>query len=132
MSIRFLSVEWYEALRAQLRAAPPLPGESSTQLRLGQLVLGAPDGADHAWTIVLRNGAVPALDVGSVANADVVLVESYDAAWALASGDRTAGQLLEAGELKIRGDARRLVAASELLEAVAAASGALSELTTEG
>ncbi|MGO9560889.1 MAG: hypothetical protein ACLPQS_07450 [Acidimicrobiales bacterium] len=129
MSVTFLSAQWFDALREQLDGVPPVPADKSGGLRIGQLVTGAPDGADHAWTLELRPGAAPSLEIGTVESADVVLVEGFEAAWALASGARTAGQLLEAGELKIRGDARRLVAASDLLEALAAASGALRELT---
>jgi hypothetical protein len=130
VSVAFLSGEWFEALAGHLRSAQLLPGDPATGIRVGQLVTGAPGGVDHAWTLVLRGGSAPELEVGSIDRADVVLVESYEGAWALASGDRTPGQLLEAGEVKVRGDARRLVAASELLEAVAACTGGLREMTT--
>ncbi|MHB1988228.1 MAG: hypothetical protein ACYCSF_09610 [Acidimicrobiales bacterium] len=129
MTVRFLSAEWFAALGEQLAGVTLPSGDESGPFFIGQLVTGAPDGRDHAWTLVLQGGSPPGLEVGSD-SAEVVLVESYESAWALASGEKTAGQLLEAGEIKIRGDARRLVAAAELLEIASGACGTLSEITT--
>ena len=117
-------------LREQFAATPLLPGDSSVSVKVGQVVTGAPGGSEVAWTLALRGGAAPELLVGSVEEADVTLVETFDAARALVSGDRTAAQLLEAGGIKIRGDARRLVSESALVEAAASASPGLREQTS--
>lgn len=117
MSPPFLSDEWFSVLSARLAAAPPLLGEGT--LRLGQLVTDA-SGNGESWLLRLEGGSVPELIRGSIDEADVVLVESYDAASRLASGEATAGALLEAGEIAVRGDANALVRAAGLVEQVTA------------
>lgn len=122
MQAAFLSEEWFGELSAALASVPPLPGDAS--LRLGQLVTDH-DG-ERSWTIALEAGSSPRLE-RSLDDAEVVLVESYEAARALASGEATAAELLEAGEITLRGDAGRLVAAGELLEALGAGLRRLQE-----
>ncbi len=117
MGAPLLSEEWFEELAATLASVPPLPGDGS--LRIGQLVTDH-DGEERSWTIALEAGAPPRLERGSLEDAEVVLIESYEAARALASGEATAAELLEAGEITLRGDASRLVASSEQLEALGA------------
>lgn len=109
----FLSPDWFADLAERLRTAPPLEGEGA--LRLGQLVPDAPEG-EVRYTLALAAGKVPTLMVGTTEDSDVVLVEKYEAARALASGERAAAELLEAGEVTLRGDAAALVRAMSLLE----------------
>ncbi len=123
MQAAFLSEEWFGELSAALASVPPLPGDAS--FRLGQLVTDH-DGERRSWTIALEAGSSPRLE-HSLDDAEVVLVESYEAARALASGEATAAELLEAGEITLRGDAGRLVAAGELLEALGAGLRRLQE-----
>ncbi|MHB8244409.1 MAG: hypothetical protein ACYDGN_03495 [Acidimicrobiales bacterium] len=120
MSVAFLSQAWFDALGQRLGASPAPQGERI--VRIGQLVTGLPEGGDCSWLVVLAADAPPELQIGTLEGADAVLVESYQAALDLARGERTAAQLLEAGEIKLRGDAGCLVALSSQLEAVAAAS----------
>lgn len=121
MAGEFLSDGWFRRLAALLAEAEP--SQSAGTTRVGQLVTGAPEGCEYAWTLVLEHGSRPRVEVGSIESADVVLVEPFEAALALASGHRSANELLEAGHLKLRGDARRLVAVLDDLQAVVAASG---------
>lgn len=113
MTASFLSNEWFTALAARLEASPPLSGEGS--LRLGQLVPDGPSG-ESRWTLCLSGGKVPTIEIGTTETADVVLVEGYEAARALAAGERGAAELLEAGDVKLRGDVAALVASLGLLE----------------
>ncbi len=108
----FLSDEWLAELGAVLdRAWAGAPAEGGS-LALGQIVRDAP-GGDVEYTMVLGAGAGAA---GGVAGAEVTLVESYEVARALASGERTIGEVLAAGAIRVRGDAHRLVEAQPLLE----------------
>jgi hypothetical protein len=152
--LRFLSEEWLAALGDLVAAAASAPdgdraedgpegsdrtdepppggtttatGASAGPLRLGQLVTGGPDG-DVAYTVVL-GGEGP----GVVAGADgagVVLVESFETARAIASGQVTAGEAVARGLIKVRGNANLLIGAAPLLAGVAEAVTALRARTT--
>ncbi len=112
----FLSDEWFESLRA-LVAEAPAPEQP---FRLGVVVTAVPGRGEISYTLSFSGTYMTGLSVGSVDDADVVIVESYEDARSLGSGDVTAAQLLEEGRIKLRGDVRRLVAAADTLAAVGA------------
>jgi hypothetical protein len=119
----FLSEEWLQSLGRRLATAVP---PDAGPLRLGVVVTGAPSGGEISYTLSIGGSAGSAgsgVEIGSVADAEVVLVESYEDARALASGLVAASQLLEQGRLKVRGDANRLVAAGDTLRAIGEAFG---------
>ncbi|MGH9293427.1 MAG: hypothetical protein ACRDZ6_11760 [Acidimicrobiales bacterium] len=147
----FLSDSWFEALDRAVKEGSSSAGISEPcagrSLRLGQVVTGvtrpgpglqaptaegsasaAPTAQGSASTeivyLVRLGGEAPGVTKGSVEGAEVTLVTVYGDAAALASGAISAGDLLEQGRIKIRGDARRLGEESELLAAVGAASAA--------
>ena len=135
----FLSDEWLEAMAARL-AELPLPLQDSAgargaaaveSLTVGQIVTGVPwrDGGELIYFLRLDASGAATVEAGSVALADVVLVTSYADAKALASGTRSPSSLLEAGRVKIRGDAARLLAAGALVQLATAAGRALEEVT---
>ena len=123
----FLSPEWLEALGQRVSRAVP---EGAVPLRLGVVVTGGPNG-EVSYTLMLGgsgSGAEPgaegsSLVVGTVEEAEVVMVESYADAEALAAGTVSASRLLEGGRIKLRGDANRLLAAADTLRAVGEAFG---------
>jgi len=121
----FLSPEWLAELGHAVSSAVP---EGAEPLRLGIVVTGAAavpgasSGGDVSYTLVLGGPAGSSV-VAGVAEAEVVMVESYEDARALASGSVSASALLEGGRIKLRGDARRLVAAGDTLRAVGEAFG---------
>ena len=90
------SDEWFEALAAALEALRAWSERAAAGggLALGQIVTGVPEDAGAAdvhhgevrYTIVLRPGAPPSLVRGSTEPADVVLVEDWSTAEAIASG----------------------------------------------
>jgi hypothetical protein len=106
-------------------AAGPAPGHDG--LALGQIVTGVPDDAGAAgvqagevrYTIVLGPEGSAFLVRNSIAPANVVLVEDWPTAGAIASGEVSIPDLLNAGRIKVRGDSRALVSAGELLARVA-------------
>jgi hypothetical protein len=125
-----LSEEWFEALAASLNGLPVHPdgaGERSAGLSLGQIVTGVPEDAGAAgvqdgevrYTIVLRPEGSASLVRDSVAPANVILVEEWSTAEAIASGETSVPDLLTAGRIKVRGDSRALVVAGDLLARVA-------------
>lgn len=113
----FLSDEWLAELAAALRAAPGLA--EGPALALGQLITGVPtlEGGDLAYTIRFGGGDEAVVVPGSVEDADVILVEDYETARAIASGAAASSMLAE-GKVKLRGNANALVSAQEQLAAL--------------
>jgi len=119
------SREWFEALAAALSGLPVSAEatEASQGLALGQIVTGVPSDIGAAgvqdgevrYTIVLGEDGSASLVLGSTERANVVLVEDWSTAKAIASGETSMGDLLTAGRVKVRGDSRELVSAGDLL-----------------
>lgn len=143
---RFLSAEWLDELGAVVAAMPvrePDGPPAGASLALGQLVTGMPEG-DVSYTIFLGTarpagaGARPDSPAGAgrtrvergVEAAEVVLVESYETASALAAGELSASDALSAGRIKVRGHAGRLVESEELVTALGKALAGLRAATT--
>lgn len=122
--MQFLSDQWFDALEDALaRAGEPEGGE---RCAIGQLVTGAP-GGDVAYTLVA--GAGPAALVrDSIAPAEVVLVEDYETARAIASGVAPS-DALAAGRVKVRGDVQALLRAQGFLAALVEAGAELRART---
>ncbi len=116
---------WFDALAAALDELPISADaiEASVGLSVGQIVTGVPGDSDAVglqdgevrYTIVLRDDASASLVLGSTEPANVVLVEDWSTACAIASGETPIGDLLTAGRIKVRGDSRELVTAGDLL-----------------
>lgn len=117
MTAQFLSPEWFGQLAARLSEAGPAP--EGSQLRLKQVVTDIPAGGEASWMIVLEAGRPALVQHPAEGDATVTLVSSYEATEALASGTRTAAELLSAGEIKLRGDPGTLQAAGDVLAAIA-------------
>ncbi|MGA2803457.1 MAG: hypothetical protein ABSF89_03550 [Acidimicrobiales bacterium] len=126
----FLSEGWFEAFAAALRSLP-VTGDAANAplggLRLGQIITAVPDDASAAgvrngevrFTIVLGRDGSGSLVPDSTETADVTLVEDFSTAKAIASESASLPDLLGAGKIKLRGDARALVAAGDLLARLA-------------
>jgi hypothetical protein len=126
----FLDEDWFEALGAALKglsgtASEPAVLESA--LGIGQIVTEVPGGPAAAgvdegeirYTIVLSEDGSASLVRDSTEPAQVIIVEDWLTARAIASGASSVAEMLNAGKLKVRGDARALVAAADLLARVA-------------
>jgi hypothetical protein len=113
--VTFLTSAWFAALEERLATAPARTGE---RIGIGQVITGGPDG-DVSYTIVIGGDAPAHIERGTVAQATVTLIEDYDTAAAIATGEPVAGAL-GAGQIKVRGDANALVAAYDLLAALQA------------
>jgi len=125
------SEAWFDALEASLGSLGslgPLPADEpagaasglgpALGLALGQIVTGVPDVGEVRYLINLAGNGPGSLVRGSVGGADVTLVEDWETAEAIASGEASVPDLLTNGRIKIRGDARRLVDAAPLLARV--------------
>jgi SCP-2 sterol transfer family len=128
--VEFLSPAWLAALSNAI--AVSLPADLETSIALGQVVsdTDSDGGGEVRYTLVLGPGSRATAVAGSTEKAEVVLTTSYAAARALARGELSAATLLEQGSVKISGDARRLVEASELFVALGDSLAELRERTT--
>lgn len=101
------------------------PGRATDvrRLALGQIVRGAP-GGDLCYTMILSSTGRGELVRDSVEDAEVTLVEEFDTALALARGEVDALELLTLGRIKVHGDPKALVNATELLQRVGPALAA--------
>jgi hypothetical protein len=124
------SDEWFDQLEGALDAlgrtgVPPNMPEAG--LALGQIVTeltdaDSPTGVGRPeirYTIVLKPDRSLSLVRSSIEPADVVLVEDWPTAEAIVSGSPPLADLLAAGRIKLRGSARALIAAGELLAKIA-------------
>jgi hypothetical protein len=123
----FLSEAWFASLaRALAGVALDLPGVPEGAITIGQIVTGVPDGArasgvrdsEVRYTIVFDGGAA-SLVRGSIAGAQVVLVTDWDSAEEISSGRSSVPEMLNAGKIKVRGEASALVAAGDFLARIA-------------
>lgn len=132
---RFLSAEWLDALGkvvAEIEEPAPPPEDGPprcSRLALGQLVTGGPDG-DVGYTILLGSGISGPRVLPGTSEAEVVLAEDYETARALAAGERTSAEAMAEGLVKVRGDAKRLVACEPLVARLAGAVSGLQAETT--
>jgi hypothetical protein len=116
----FLSEEWFAALETKVASAAARNIDDDgapAPLRLGIRMTGVPWAADgrFAYTIVMAEDS--AVVVGDDEAADAFLVATYEAARDLATGKRTAGELLEGGFIKVGGNVTRLLSAADALQA---------------
>jgi hypothetical protein len=124
----YLSQAWFEALATALDRLHLSGAEvPSDGLAIGQLVTGVPETADAVgvdngevrYTIVVGESGSTTLIRGSVELASVVIVADWPSAFAISSGASSVSEMLSAGKIKLRGDARALVAAADLLATLA-------------
>ena len=139
---RFLTEAWVEAFNDALAGVLlPVPGPDAGlaaadgHFTVAQEVRGAPEGGVR---LVLRTEAgaltleVGPLDpaTGTAPEADVTVALDYADAAALARGELTPAEALNAGRIRVRGDLSVLAAGQELLLAARAHTRALDTDTT--
>lgn len=136
----YLSQAWFEALAAALEGLPATGAEVPPGgLAIGQVVTGVPDPSGVAgpkgevrYTIVLGESGSAKLIRGSTELADVVIVADWESALGIGAGTSSVSEMLGAGKIKLRGDARALVAAGDLLASVARAVAASNDAMPDG
>ena len=124
---RFLTAGWVAAFNGVLDGVClPMPGPdaglaaAAGAFTVAQEVRGGPDG-DLRLVLRTEGGAV-ALELGPLGNggdsdADVTIALDYADAVALARGEFSPADALNAGRIRVRGDLSVLAAGQELLQA---------------
>lgn len=102
MSVRFLSDEWAQALKAELNESEDFrQAAAGHKATIQQIITGA-DGTTHYW-ITIGDGKID-LGVGDIDGEDATITQSYDSAAALARGELSPVTAFMTGKLKIAGN----------------------------
>lgn len=102
MSVKFLSPEWAEALKAALNANDRFRAAAAGQRATIQQVITTGGGETHYW-ITIADGEID-LGVGDVQGEDATITQSYESAAALARGELSPVTAFMTGRLKITGN----------------------------
>ncbi len=102
MSVKFLSDEWAEALKAELNQSADFQQAAAGHTATIQQVITGADGTTNYW-ITIGEGKID-LGVGDIEGEDATITQSYDSAAALAKGELSPVTAFMTGKLKIAGN----------------------------
>jgi putative sterol carrier protein len=102
VSVKFLSPEWADALKAELNGSDEFRRAAAGQRATIQQVITNTDGETRYW-ISIVDGQID-LGVGDADAPDATITQSYDSAAALAKGELSAVTAFMTGKLKIAGN----------------------------
>ncbi len=103
MSVKFLSDEWAQALKAELNESEEFRRAAAGQHATIQQVITGGDVDDTHYWITIQDGSID-LGVGDVEGEDATITQSYDSAAALARGELSPVTAFMTGKLKIAGN----------------------------
>ena len=122
MSVKFLSTEWADAVKAQLNADDDFRKASAGQKATIQQVITASEGDAHYW-IEIAEGAID-MGVGDADAPDATISQSYETAVQLAKSELSVVTAFMTGKVKVAGNMGLLMslqgALSQLPEAMQA------------
>jgi putative sterol carrier protein len=102
VSVKFLSPEWAEALKAELNESEEFRKAATGHHTTIQQVITTGDGDSHYW-ITIEDGRID-LGVGDVEGEDATITQSYESAAALARGELSPVTAFMTGRLKVGGN----------------------------
>ena len=103
MSVKFLSDEWAQALKAELNESEEFHRAAAGQhATIQQVITGGDGDTTHYW-ITIEDGRID-LGVGDVEGEDATITQSYDSAAGLARGELSPVTAFMTGKLKIAGN----------------------------
>ena len=103
MSVKFLSDEWAQALKAELNESEEFRRAAAGQHATIQQVITGGDVDDTHYWITIQDGSID-LGVGDIEGEDATITQSYDSAAALARGELSPVTAFMTGKLKIAGN----------------------------
>jgi putative sterol carrier protein len=118
VSVRFLSPEWAEAVKAELNENDDFRKAAANQRATIQQVITSDGDGTHYW-IVIADGEID-LGVGDVEGADATITQSYETAVKLATSELSVVTAFMTGKVKVAGNMGLLMGLQ----------GALSQLPT--
>jgi putative sterol carrier protein len=102
VSVKFLSDEWAQALKAELNQSPDFQQAAAGHKATIQQVITGVEGTTNYW-ITIGEGKID-LGVGDIDGEDATITQSYDSAAALAKGELSPVTAFMTGRLKIAGN----------------------------
>lgn len=126
MSVKFLSDEWAEALKAELNQSEDFRQAAAGHKATIQQVITGAEGTTSYW-ITIGEGEID-LGVGDVEGEDATITQSYDSAAALARGELSPVTAFMTGKLKIAGNMGMILG---LQGALAQLPAAMSKIDVE-
>jgi len=107
--MRYLSLEWIEALRDKVAANTELAKIAQDHsINVTQVVTEGPEGT-VTYHLSVGNGTA-SFGAGAAASEDVRMEQSWDTAVAVATGQTNAQDVFIKGEVRITGDVQKLIA----------------------
>jgi putative sterol carrier protein len=101
VSVKFLSQEWADAVKARLNADEAFrQAASSQQATLQQIITGG-EGDTHYW-IVIADGQID-MGVGDAEGPDATITQSYETAVKLAKSELSVVTAFMTGKVKVAG-----------------------------
>ena len=123
MTVKFLSEEWAQALKAELNRSEAFRSAAAGQKATIQQVITGGEGDTHYW-ITIGDGAID-LGVGDIEGEDATITQSYDSAAALARGELSPVTAFMTGKLKIAGNMGLILGLQGALAQLPAAMAAI-------
>ncbi|MEZ0235796.1 MAG: SCP2 sterol-binding domain-containing protein [Actinomycetota bacterium] len=102
MSVKFLSTEWADAVKAQLNANEEFRQAAASQHATIQQIITSGDGETHYW-IEIAEGTID-MGVGDADGPDATITQSYETAVKLAKSELSVVTAFMTGKVKVGGN----------------------------
>jgi putative sterol carrier protein len=113
VSVKFLSQEWADALKASLNGSEAFRQAAAGKRATLQQVITAPDGDRRYWTVI-DDGAID-MGLGDAPNPDATISQAYDTAVALARRELSPVTGFMTGKIKVDGNMGMLLGLQAVL-----------------
>lgn len=123
MSVKFLSAEWADAVKAQLNVNEEFRQAASSQRATIQQVITDGEGDTHYW-IEIADGRID-MGVGDADGPDATITQSYETAVKLATSELSVVTAFMTGKVKVAGNMGLLMGLQGALSQLPAAMQAI-------
>lgn len=123
MSVRFLSTEWADAVKAELNANEAFRQASASQQATIQQIISSGEGDTHYW-IEIAEGTID-MGVGDADGPDATITQSYETAVKLAKSELSVVTAFMTGKVKVAGNMGLLMGLQGALSQLPAAMQAV-------
>ena len=126
--MRYLSLEWIDALTAAAAVSPDLAAVASDHtIGVTQVVLATPEG-DVTYHLVVADGAAR-FGAGPAEPEDVRFIQDWDTAVGVANGTLNAQEAFIKGRIRLVGDQQKLLTSQPVFRALDAVFSTVRERT---
>ena len=126
--VRYLSLEWIDALAAEVAASPTLSALASTHtIGVTQVVTDGPEG-DVTYHLQVADGAA-SFGAGPAYPEDVRMEQDWETAVGVATGEVNAQDAFIGGRIRLTGDQSKLIESQPVFSALDAVFRTVRERT---